>query len=285
MAIHIRPATPSDAAACGRIAYEAFAGIAGNHGFPADFPNTEAALGLAQSLIANPTVFGVVAEHDGEVAGSNFLLEGDAIRGVGPITVDPKTQGSGVGRKLMEAVLDRASGAKGIRLLQDSFNMRSIALYARLGFAVREPMIVMTGRPAGVVPHGIVVRPMRESDIESCDALCRKVHDISRRNELADAVRHLSPIVAEQDGRIRAYATAPGFWIGNHGVAQTVDDMKALLIGAARTGPLAFLLPTRQEELFRWCFATGMQAVKPMTLMTIGDYRAPERPYLPSVFY
>ena len=56
-------------------------------------------------------------------------------------------QGGGVGRRLMEAVLERANGAAGIRLLQDAFNMRSLALYASLGFEVREPVLVMTGRP------------------------------------------------------------------------------------------------------------------------------------------
>ena len=33
----------------------------------------------------------------------------------------------------MEAVLDRGQDAIGVRLVQDSFNTRSVALYARLG--------------------------------------------------------------------------------------------------------------------------------------------------------
>jgi len=62
------------------------------------------------------------------VVGSNFLAESD-----GPITVDPSFQGGRVGRQLMEAVLDRGQDAIGVRLVQDSFNTRSVALYARLG--------------------------------------------------------------------------------------------------------------------------------------------------------
>ena len=128
MSMQIRPVLPPDAEACGRIIYDAFQGIAASHGFPPDFPSTDAAIGLARAQIADPSVFGVVAEVDGQVVGSNFLMEGDAIRGVGPITVDPKTQGAGVGRRLMQAVLERSNGAKGVRLVQDAFNMRSIAL-------------------------------------------------------------------------------------------------------------------------------------------------------------
>jgi hypothetical protein len=33
------------------------------------------------------------------VVGSNFLWEGDAIAGVGPITVDPAAQNGSVGRR------------------------------------------------------------------------------------------------------------------------------------------------------------------------------------------
>lgn len=285
MSMQIRRALPPDAEACGRIIYDAFQGIAGSHGFPPDFPSTEAAIGLARAQIDDPSVFGVVAELDGRVIGSNFLMEGDAIRGVGPITVDPKTQGAGVGRRLMQAVLERSNGAKGVRLLQDAFNMRSIALYSSLGFAVREPVIVMTGRPEGNPPAGTTVRPMNEQDIDACDALCRKVHGISRRGELVNAVRSLTPLVAEHNGHITAYMTVPSFWIANHGVADSEEDMQALIVEAASIGPVSFLMPTRQTSLFNWCLGQGMRAVKPMTLMTMGDYRQPDRPYVPSVFY
>ena len=35
---------------------------------------------------------------------------------------------AGLGRQLMEAVLDRGQDAIGVRLVQDSFNTRSVAL-------------------------------------------------------------------------------------------------------------------------------------------------------------
>lgn len=287
MTVRIRAAAPSDAEACGAIMFGAFADVAERHGFPPDFPSAEAAIGLARSLIANPAVCGVVAEVHGRVVGSNFLSEADPIRGVGPITVEPRAQGRGVGRALMHAVIERANGAAGIRLLQDGFNMGSLALYAALGFEVREPVVVMSGRPAEPPAAGAATRPMTERDLDACDALCQRVHGVSRRNELADAVRFLAPMVAERDGRIAGYMTAPTFWIASHGVAETAADMTALLLGAARVDaePLSFLLPTRQTELFGWCLRQGLRAVKPMTLMTIGAYRAPAGCYLPSVFY
>ncbi len=287
MTVHIRAATPSDAEACGRIIYEAFQDIAGRHGFAPDFPAVEAGTQLAQSFIAHPKVFGVVAEEDGRVVGSNFLMEGDAIRGVGPITVDPHAQGGGIGRRLMAAVLERGNGAAGIRLLQDAFNMRSLSLYASLGFEVREPVLVMSGRPVSKPPEGITVRPLTEQDLDACNALSTRIHGFPRSSELADAVQLLAPVVGERNGRVTGYLTAPTFWIANHGVAETEDDMKALILGAgaAHEEPLSFLLPLRQASLFRWCLDQGLTAMKPMTLMTIGEYRTPNGRYLPSVFY
>ena len=287
MSARIRVATAPDAEACGRIMYEAFRRIAEQHGFVPDFPEVEAATLLARASITHPSTFAVVAEEDGRVVGSNFLGEGDAIRGVGPITVDPARQGGGVGRRLMEAVLDRANGAPGVRLLQDSFNMGSLSLYASLGFDAREPMIVMTGRPMSKPNAEALVRRLTEADMDACNVLCERVHGFNRASELADAMRLLAPLVREREGRVTGYVTAPTFWLANHGVAETEEDMKALILGAAAgtTEPLSFLVPLRQAGLVRWCLAEGLRAAKPMTLMSLGEYRTPNGSYMPSVFY
>src|SRR3546814_10304417 len=47
---------------------------------------------LFRSWIPHPSVWGVVAEKDGRIVGSNFLDERDPIRGIGPISVDPESQ-------------------------------------------------------------------------------------------------------------------------------------------------------------------------------------------------
>ncbi|MCA1846907.1 MAG: GNAT family N-acetyltransferase, partial [Actinobacteria bacterium] len=107
MDVKLRPARPEDTSACGRICYEAFAAIAAAHRYPCDFPSPDVARTLVAGLIAHPGIFGVVAEADGVVVGSNFLDERTTIAGVGPITVDPTVITSGVGRQLMEAVMER----------------------------------------------------------------------------------------------------------------------------------------------------------------------------------
>src|ERR1700742_3874138 len=87
--VTLRPPTPGDAPACGRICYEAFSAIARHHNYPEDFASAEAGIGLVSHLIGWPGIYGVVAERDGQVVGSNFMDERSSIAGIGPITVDP----------------------------------------------------------------------------------------------------------------------------------------------------------------------------------------------------
>jgi hypothetical protein len=205
---------------------------------------------------------------------------------VGPITVDPEGQNAGVGKRLMRAVLERGEGAAGIRLLQDAFNMRSLSLYESLGFDLREPVAVMTGRPRSGPDEGVEVRPLEEADLDDCESLCKQVHGFERTNELRDAIQAFAPFVAVRDGRLVAYASAVTFWPMNHGVAESGDDMEALLRGAAGAveEPLAFLVPLR-SGLFRWGLREGLRLVKPMNLMTMGEYRPPRGSWFPSVLY
>ena len=285
--ITLREAQPADASDCARIVFDAFGVIQDHHRFQRDFPALEAAVGLLNVFVPHPMVWGVVAEIDGQIVGSNFLDERSPIRGVGPITVAPEGQDSGVGRRLMQAVLERGKKAPGIRLLQDAFHMRSLALYESLGFDVKEPVAVVAGRPRSEPVSDVEVRPLREEDLGACEELCARVHGYERTNEVRDAIQAFAPFVALRDGRIVAYATAVSFWPMNHGVAETGDDMKALLLGAAAAveEPLAFLVPLRSELLFRWCLEEGLRLVKPMNLMALGDYREPKGTWFPSVLY
>ena len=287
MEITLRPAAPADAEECGRIIYEAFKGVSGRHGFRPDFPSTEVATGFVSNFIADPSVYGVVAESEGRVVGSNFISEWDEIRGVGPITVDPNVQARGTGRRLMEAVIERGRTGAGVRLVQDTYNTASLSLYAGLGFDVREPMAMLEGSVGDGVPEGFEVRRMRAEDLGAVNELCRRVHGFERAGELQSLAPALSPFVAVRAGSVTAYATAPNSWALGHAVAEGDEDMRALLAGASgQSGaPLSFLLPTRQAGLFRWCLSRGLRVVKTMTLMTMGEYVEPRGSYITSVLY
>ena len=288
--MNIRPATVADAENCGRIIYEAFGSIAGKHNFPHDFPSIESAMQMAAMSVSDPNIVGFVAEtEDGRFLGSNFLWRHNEIAGVGPITVDPDAQAKGAGKRLMQAVIEAGKDAPGIRLVQDAFNTVSVPLYAGLGFDVVEPLVIMQGVPrdAELTSSETKVRNLEEKDLAGCAEFCRKIHGFERTDELKLIAGMSSAFVAVCENRVVAYASSPTFWQMNHAVAETTEDMQNLLAGAARLAgqPLAFLLPTCQSELFRWCLAQKLRVVKPMTLMAMGAYQEPRGCFLPSVLY
>jgi hypothetical protein len=219
------------------------------------------------------------------VVGSNFLWGPAPIAGVGPITVDPGQQNGAVGRGLMEAVLKRAhsDGFAGVRLVQAAYHNRSLSLYTKLGFDVREPLSLMQGKPLAITFPGRSVRRARKPDVELCARLHGALHGYDRSAELQEAIAGGTAAVVEREGRISGYTTGIGFF--GHAAAESNDDLKAL-IGAAPaiTGP-GFLLPSRNGELFRWCLAQGLRVVQPMTLMSRGLYNEPKGAFLPSILY
>jgi predicted N-acetyltransferase YhbS len=281
----VRPARQEDAEACGRICYEAFRAIAEHHGFPPDFPAPETAIGVIADLLAHPGFHGVVAEHDGVILGSNFLDERCHVAGLGPITVDPAAQDARVGRRLMLALLDRARERDflGVRLLQAAYHMRSLGLYAKLGFDVREAVATMQGPPVTVQIDGCIVRPAVAADLAACNRLCNEVHGHDRSGEVADAVGQGTARIVERDGELTAYTTGIAFFA--HSVGRANDDLEALIGTTDAYGGPGFLVPLRNADLFRWCLEHGLHAVQVMTLMTVGFYQEPSGPYLPSILY
>ncbi len=285
MNLTLRAGRAEDAETCGDICYRAFKTISEAHNFPPDFPAPKIAVGLLGWMLAHPAFYGVVAEMDGRVVGSNFLDCRNAIAGVGPITIDPTVQNRTIGRRLMEEVHARARSkeAPGVRLLQSGFHMRSLSLYSKLGYEVREPVVCMQGRPLNLIVPGYVARPASMADLEACNEICRAVHGHDRGGELLDAINQGKASVVEFGGRITGYASVIGFF--GHAVGESNKEIEAL-IGAANqfVGP-GVLVPMRNTKLFGWCLAHGLRAIQPLTLMSLGLYNEPAGAFLPSILY
>lgn len=285
MATSLRPFAAADAPAAGRICHDAFRAIATEHNYPPDFPSPEVAIGVLTNLASHPGVYGVVAETDGRIVGSNFIDERSPIIGLGPITVDPATQNRGIGNALMTHMLDRAASNKapGVRLVQAGYHRRSLCLYTKLGFAVREHLANLQGPPLALRTEGHEVRSATAADLAACNALCRTVHGFDRGVSLRDAIAGGTAAVVEHGGRITGYTTEIAFF--GHAVAESNEDLKALIGAAPGFGGPGFLLPSRNTELFQWCLARGLRMVQSMTLMTLGLYNEPQGAYLPSILF
>jgi predicted N-acetyltransferase YhbS len=176
MSVETAPATLDHLERISDICYRAFKDISDRHGFPTDFEDEALARMVLGGLIRNESCHSTVALANGRVAGSNFITTADDVGTIGPVSVDPDLQGKGIGRALMEEALAFAqeNGIERVRLMQDSFNMMSLALYlpadtkapvALLEPAVarraRRPAIRIRCRRAPVAHHILRLTPQR----------------------------------------------------------------------------------------------------------------------------
>ena len=253
--------------ACGKVMYAAFTEIAQRHNFPPDFPSPAAAEGLLNDLAKAPAFDAFVAEQKGRILGSIFISRRSRVGGISVLTIDPKVQDRGIGRRLlqhgMRFLVERGHARQ--QIVQAGYHNRSLCLYAKSGFIVSELLSNMTGNPirADIPSHR--VRKASAEDASACNALCRKVHGFDREHEVAHAIVRGRAVVVESNGRITGYTTGVGF-VG-HGVGETNEDLKALIASADGFSGPGILIPTGNGELFRWCLENGLRVVQQMTLM------------------
>jgi hypothetical protein len=167
--------------------------------------------------------------------------------------------------------------------VQAAWHNRSLSLYTKLGFDVREPLACMQGSPLKKQIPGYAVREATEADLAECNRLCQKIHGHDRAGELRDAITQGTARVVEHAGQIVGYTTVIGFF--GHAVAEADTALKALIADAKEFAGPGFLLPTRNADLFRWCLNNGLRVIQPMTLMTVGLYNEPSGAFLPSILY
>ena len=281
----IREATAQDADSCARIFYDAFESIATQHRFPVEVPSREFGSFIISDRLSSDGFVGLMAERESEVVGGAFVDERAAIAGIGPVAVDPAAMDDGIGRALTQAALERERDrhVAGVRLVQTAYHYRSLALYAKLGFVVREPLSVLQGSPPAISIPGRDVRPAEAADLARCNALCVRIHGHDRARELQDAIAAGTARVVERPDGICGYAT--GFGYAWHAVAETNEDLIALLGSGEEFVALGILVPSRNAELLRWALEHGLRVVQQSTLMTIGLYNEPAGAYLPSILF
>lgn len=291
MPLELVRAAPEHVPDISRIIFEAFKDIQDRHAFIVDIPSAQIAGQIAGMFIGRPDCYGITAILDGKIVGSNFVLLADEVAAVGPITIDPTCQNKGVGRALMQHIINWCLKNHGpmIRLVQEAFNMRSLALYTALGFTVVEPLVLMEVTPQDA--YDPTVRPMEPKDLPACDELCRRITGLSRKNELAFILTHGKnggslPFVRVHENRLLAYVI-PGFL--GHAVAEAAQHLLATAATAACFMPPPahrLFVPTRSGELFRQALAMKFRCLKPMSLMAMGPYTPPPGPaWTPSITY
>lgn len=288
MSIDLVRAAPEHAEAIARIFFDAFDQLARRHGFVSEIFSRDFALGAANAFTSRPDMYGIVAIEDGAVIGHNFVQLTDAVAGIGPICVDPAKQSRGLGRRMMQQLIEHSLKTHGpmVRLYQESFNMVSLSLYTELGLTVTDPVVILSVPPG----EDASVRKLTLADVDAADALCVETQKVSRRNELKNMIERGAAMSCFPHGRF-ANGTLTGFVVpGFFGFSagKTVEDVihtARVAVGAFPPALQRIIVPTRNGELYRYALEQGCRSIKLGQMMAMGPFEAPTGHWTPSVAY
>jgi GNAT superfamily N-acetyltransferase len=231
----------------------------------------------------------VVAEHPetGRLMGSCFYRARETHCSLGIMTVHPVCFGAGVGKLLLEHIVDfaRAEG-KPLRLVSSALNLESFSLYTRAGFVPRHTYQDMfLAVPPDGVSNTLLLAPVRDAtpdDVEGMAELELDVAGISRVKDYRHFIEnregfwHVS-VADGDDGRIAGFLVScghPGFNMIGPGTARDEEHAAALLlaelnVNAGRT-PL-FLLPVEYGGLVRRAYDWGARNCELHVAQVLGE--------------
>ena len=284
MALELVPATAEAIPRLSVICHEAFSALHDRCGVERDIPSPEVGEMIISQTVQRPDYTGVMALLDGKIVGSNFLTFADEVAGVGPITVDPKVQAKGIGRALMQWVIDEARRRelRQVRLFQEAINTVSLSLYTALGFDWRDTGVLMQAAPAAHADPEM--RPVTAEDLPTIAELSRKSYGFSRDNDAGQLLAWEVPgFLKLRDGKPVAYLFATLF---GHAGAETDADLLELVAQAARElpPPLArFICPMSRPGLYRAALAAGHRTGKVLSYMSLGAFTPPPGAHFPSI--
>ena len=155
----------------------------------------------------------LVAEIDGQLAGSCFYHPRETHLSLGIMNASEDFAGKGVARALLEEIVERA-GTLPVRLVSSALNLDSYSLYTRAGFApfalFQDMCFPATATPP---PPGDSVRPATLDDVEAMTALEEEISGIRRpgdyRHFIENAAGIWSVSVCDEGGGSSARCSTP----------------------------------------------------------------------------
>jgi GNAT superfamily N-acetyltransferase len=141
--VRIRPMEPADVAAADLVAYDALYTALPHAGESSEQRARRGQSRIAHLLGTDPAGAWVAEGERGRVVGLALALVREGLWGLSLFAVEPALQGNGVGRRLLDAALAHAEGARGAMILS-STDPKAMRRYARAGFALR-PLVAAAG--------------------------------------------------------------------------------------------------------------------------------------------
>jgi predicted N-acetyltransferase YhbS len=224
---------------------------------------------------------GIVAERAGRVLGTVMAWRyGEDFATVGMVIVASDVQGQGVGRKLMDAMLDRLAG----RTVVLNATAAGLPLYENLGFvetgvihqhqAIAPGVAVAEGIPGGRV------RTMGRSDAGLGD-LYSRASGMDRTALFERLAANAHTVVLTRDHQTVGFAQVRRFgrgWLVGPVVTPDPGGAKALIVHGLRThaGTFCRLDVTGDSGLSEWLEGIGLPRVDSVKTMVRGRSPHPD---------
>lgn len=219
----------------------------------------------------------VVCSGPGELAGIILWWPcGAAFGTVGLVVVAESHQGKGIGRRLMDRVMEEA----GARALQLIATRAGIKLYQQCGFreigTISQHQGTLVCAEAVAPPAGIVQRPVVPGDLAALLDLDAAAFGGDRRTLYEALLDVGGGVVAERDGNACGFALQRPFGRGTL-IGPVVADDEALAISlvshllCASQGFTRLDIPADAAGLASWLASAGLACVDQGAIMVRGE--------------
>ncbi len=237
---------------------------------------------------------GIVAEDEGELVGVGWAHRRGPLATVGPIAVDPRVQGRGIGRGLLERCLEAIGpGVPQVRLAQESHDVVSLGLALRAGFRIVAPLLELElppGTPlatAGTLP-GVTLRAPTQEDRARVVARDARAFGAERTRIVELYFGRGRSLVAERARTVVGYALGIAFDGIAHVGSASADDpdvlvrLVATLAMELAGGDLAVrtVVPATDRRLVGGLLDLGFRVLRAAHYMVRGGGTAPPANYV-----
>lgn len=223
---------------------------------------------------------GFVAQENGTVIGTGLCWKfGNAHSSLGSIIVSPERQGKGVGRELMNLVLEEL-GERSILL---SATPAGQPLYEKLGFVPTGTIVQHQGTMQPTAPIALAagerIRPVAAGDLQALAALATRALGMPRDEVMAKLLNVAEGVLIERNGEAVGFSTIRRFGRGHvigPVVAPDTERAKALIAHwtEAYAGSFVRVDVTGESGLSAWMESLGLALIEPGVSMARGQVPA-----------
>ena len=218
----------------------------------------------------------VCDEEGGALLGTaSWWAYGEAFGSVGLVVVDRQQQGKGIGRRLMNLIIDEA----GSRALQLVATKAGLKLYQQCGFrevgGIEQRQGVAAPQSSALAPSAVTLRAVVPSDLAALCDLDSAAFGAARHEVIGAAAAAGAGVVAEHGGRPTGFALVRQSGRGAHiGPIIAPDETLAIALIQhllrSSSGFTRVDTPSDARRLATWLEAAGLVRVDEVTVMVRG---------------